>query len=41
MGVIGSFKDPRAEKLAINERVIELVNIEDQARTGLIRLEAA
>jgi proteic killer suppression protein len=39
--VIRSFKDPRAEKLLNNERGIDLVNIEDQARTRLIRLDAA
>jgi len=33
-------KDARAEKLLNNERVIELVAIEDQARTRLIRLNA-
>ncbi len=39
--MITSFKDARAEKLVNNERVIELVAIEDQARTRLIRLNAA
>ena len=39
--MIRSFKDARAERLANNERVIELVNIEDQARTPLLRLDAA
>jgi len=39
--LITSFKDARAEKLLSNERVIELVAIEDQARTRLIRLNAA
>ena len=39
--MIRSFKDARAERLAKNERVIELINIEDQARTRLIRLDAA
>ena len=39
--MIRTFKDARAERLANNERVIELVNIEDQARTRLIRLDAA
>ena len=39
--MITSFKDARAEKLLNNERVIELVAIEDQARTRLIRLNAA
>jgi proteic killer suppression protein len=39
--LITSFKDARAEKLVNNERVIELVAIEDQAHTRLIRLNAA
>jgi len=39
--MIQSFKDPRAEKLFNSERVKELVNIEDQARTRLIRLASA
>lgn len=39
--MIRSFKDARAEKLLNNERVTGLVNIEDQARTRLIRLDAA
>ncbi len=39
--MIQSFKDVRAEKLLKGDRVKELVNIEDQARTRLIRLEAA
>ena len=39
--MISSFKDARAEKLLNNEHVIELVAIEDQARTRLIRLNAA
>ncbi|HEX4136996.1 MAG TPA: type II toxin-antitoxin system RelE/ParE family toxin [Bryobacteraceae bacterium] len=39
--MITSFKDERAKKLLNNERVIELVAIEDQARTRLIRLNAA
>jgi proteic killer suppression protein len=39
--LISSFKDARAEKLLNNEHVIELVAIEDQARTRLIRLNAA
>ena len=39
--MIASFKDARAEKLLNNERVIELVAIEDQARARLIRLNAA
>jgi proteic killer suppression protein len=41
IGLIRSFKDARAEKLLNNERVVELVAIEDQARTRLIRLNAA
>jgi proteic killer suppression protein len=39
--LITSFKDARAEKLLNNERVVELVAIEDRAGTGLIRLNAA
>lgn len=39
--MIQSFKDERAARLFRNERVIELKNIEDSARTRLIRLEAA
>ena len=39
--MIRSFKDARAEKLFNSERVKELVNIEDQARTRLIRLDSA
>jgi len=39
--MIRSFRDARAERLLKNERVTELVNIEDQARTRLIRLDAA
>jgi proteic killer suppression protein len=39
--VIQSFKDDRARKLLASERVIELVNIEQQARTRLIRLDSA
>ena len=40
-GVIQSFNDERAEKLMRRERVVELANIEDQARTRLIRLDSA
>jgi toxin HigB-1 len=39
--LIVSFRDARAERLLNNERVIELVAIENQARTRLIRLNAA
>jgi proteic killer suppression protein len=39
--MIQSFKDPRAERLLKNERVVDLVNIEDQTRMRLIRLNAA
>ena len=39
--MIQSFRDERAEKLLNSIRVKELVNIEDQARTRLIRLNAA
>jgi proteic killer suppression protein len=39
--MIQSFKDERAARLFRNERVIELRNIEDAARTRLIRLDAA
>ena len=39
--MIQSFKDERAAKLLSGERVIELANIEVQARTRLIRLDSA
>jgi proteic killer suppression protein len=39
--MIQSFKDERARKLLSGQRVVELVNIEEQARTRLIRLDAA
>jgi proteic killer suppression protein len=39
--VIQSFKDERARKLHSGVRVVELVNIEEQARTRLIRLDSA
>jgi proteic killer suppression protein len=39
--VIQSFSDVRAAKLMRMERVVELANIEDQARTRLIRLDSA
>jgi len=39
--VIQSFKDGRARKLMDGLRVVELVNIEEQARTRLIRLDSA
>jgi proteic killer suppression protein len=39
--MIQSFKNERARMLLNGERVIELVNIEEQARTRLIRLDSA
>jgi proteic killer suppression protein len=39
--VIQSFKDGRAQRLLGGRRVVELVNIEEQARTRLIRLDSA
>jgi toxin HigB-1 len=39
--MIQSFKDERAGKLMDGQRVVELVNIEEQARTRLIRLDSA
>jgi proteic killer suppression protein len=39
--VIQSFKDGRARRLMDRQRVVELVNIEEQARTRLIRLDSA
>jgi toxin HigB-1 len=39
--MIQSFKDERARKLMDGLRVVELVNIEAQARTRLIRLDSA
>jgi proteic killer suppression protein len=39
--VIQSYKHARAARLLANERVTELVQIENQARTRLIRLNAA
>ncbi|MGA2736980.1 MAG: type II toxin-antitoxin system RelE/ParE family toxin [Bryobacteraceae bacterium] len=39
--MIRSFKDARAEKLMGGRRVLEMVNIEEQARTRLIRLDSA
>jgi proteic killer suppression protein len=39
--VIQSFKDRRAQRLLGGRRVVELVNIEEQARTRLIRLDSA
>jgi proteic killer suppression protein len=39
--MIQSFKDERARKLMNGLRVVELVNIEEQARTRLIRLDSA
>ena len=38
--MIQSFKDRRAAKLFAGWRVAELVNIEEQARTRLIRLDS-
>ncbi len=38
---IQSFSDERAAKLMRRERVVQLANIEDQARTRLIRLDSA
>ena len=35
------FKDERAKKLMEGLRVVELANIEEQARTRLIRLDSA
>ena len=39
--MIQSFKDNWAESLLSGQRVVELVNIEEQARTRLIRLDSA
>jgi len=39
--MIQSFKDGRARKLIDGIRVVDLVNIEEQARTRLIRLDSA
>ncbi len=39
--MIQSFRDERAGKLMDGRRVVELVNIEEQARTRLIRLDSA
>ena len=39
--MIQSFRDERARKLLDGQRVVELVNIEAQARTRLIRLDSA
>jgi toxin HigB-1 len=39
--MIQSFKDERAKRLIGGRRVVELVNIEEQARTRLIRLDSA
>lgn len=39
--MIQSFKDERARKLLDRLRVVELVNIEEQAQTRLIRLDSA
>ena len=40
-GMIQSFEDDRARKLLESLRVVELVNIEEHARTRLIRLDSA
>jgi toxin HigB-1 len=39
--MIQSFRDDRARRLMSLERVVDLVNIEEQARTRLIRLDSA
>ena len=39
--MIQSFSDERAERLMRGERIVELANIEMQARTRLIRLDSA
>ena len=39
--MIQSFKDERAGSLMKGRRVVELVNVEEQARTRLIRLDSA
>jgi toxin HigB-1 len=39
--MIQSFKDDRAQRLMGGRRVVELVNIEEQTRTRLIRLDSA
>jgi proteic killer suppression protein len=39
--MIQSFKDERAAMLLRGQRVVELVSIEEQARTRLIRLDSA
>jgi proteic killer suppression protein len=39
--MIQAFKGERAKKLMEGLRVVELVNIEEQARTRLIRLDSA
>jgi proteic killer suppression protein len=39
--MIQAFKDERARRLTEGLRVVELVNIEEQARTRLIRLDSA
>ena len=39
--MIQSFKDERAWRLMGGRRVVEQVNIEEQARTRLIRLDSA
>ena len=39
--MIQSFKDERTKKLMGGRRVVELVSIEEQTRTRLIRLDSA
>jgi proteic killer suppression protein len=39
--MIQSFKDERARRLMDGLRVVELVNVEEQTRTRLIRLDSA
>ncbi len=39
-GMIQSFKGERARELMEGLRVVELMNLEEQARTRLIRLDA-
>jgi proteic killer suppression protein len=39
--MIQSFQDERAKCLMDGRRVVELVNVEEQARTRLIRLDSA
>jgi proteic killer suppression protein len=39
--MIHSFKDERAKKSMKGQRVVELVSVEEQTRTRLIRLDSA